>query len=66
MVQCKLCGKVVRTTQGLRGHKTFMHGLHGNSGKPTVALARNQSVGETSSSVEHESNSISDYRDRSS
>ncbi|MFC2013710.1 hypothetical protein ACFLU8_02375, partial [Chloroflexota bacterium] len=32
-------------------------------GKPTVALAHNQSVDETSSPVEHENNSISDYRD---
>ena len=64
MVQCKLCGKVVRTTQGLRGHKTFIHGLRANRSKPTVALTHNQSVDETSSLVEHESNSISDYRDR--
>ncbi len=61
MVQCELCGKVVRTTQGLRGHKTFIHGLYGNRGKPMVALARNQSLDETSSLVEHDSNSISDY-----
>ncbi len=53
MVQCKICGKVVRTTQGLRGHNTFKHGLRANRSKPTVALAHNQLVDETSGLVEH-------------
>ena len=60
---CDICGKEFKNTQGRRGHKTFVHGLHGNRGKPMVVLAHNQSVDETSSLVEHENNSISDYRD---
>lgn len=28
MATCELCGKEFRTTQGLRGHKTFKHGHH--------------------------------------
>ena len=27
MPVCEICGKEVRTPQGLRGHKTFVHGL---------------------------------------
>lgn len=38
MVQCKLCGKVLRTTQGLRGHKTFVHGI-GSSGSTSATQA---------------------------
>ena len=34
MVKCELCGKVVRTTQGLRGHRTFVH----CNGSPNSAL----------------------------
>ncbi len=65
MAKCELCGRVLKTTQGLRGRKTFFHGLRANrSNKPTVALTHNQSVDETSILVEHENNSISDYRDR--
>ena len=26
MVKCELCGRECKTMQGLRGHKTFVHG----------------------------------------
>lgn len=31
MVSCDICGKEFKTTQGLRGHKNFVHGLTGSS-----------------------------------
>ena len=46
MAQCEICEKVLRTTQGLRGHKTFVHGLRADRSKITV---------------DHENNSVSDY-----
>ncbi len=64
MVQCKLCGKVVRTTQGLRGHKTFKHGLYANHEKPAAELTFRQRIDENRSSVKSERNSISEYKDR--
>ncbi len=63
MVQCELCGKIVRTMQGLRGHKTFIHGLYANHDKPAAELTFRQRIDENRSSVKSESNSISDYRD---
>ena len=36
MVQCELCGKELKNTQGLRGHKHFVHGQTG-SNKSSVA-----------------------------
>jgi len=30
MVQCELCGRQFKNTQGLRGHKTFFHGIRAN------------------------------------
>ncbi|MFC2014107.1 hypothetical protein ACFLU8_04465 [Chloroflexota bacterium] len=42
MVQCKLCGKVVRTTQGLRGHKTFVHNERTSSSTPATETATMQ------------------------
>ena len=64
MIQCELCGKVMRTTQGLRGHKTFIHGLHANHDNPAAELTFRQRIDENRSLVKSESNSISDYRDR--
>ena len=64
MIQCELCGKVMRTTQGLRGHKTFIHGLYANHDKPAAELTFRQRIDENRSPVKSESNSISDYRDR--
>ncbi len=64
MVQCKLCGKVVRTTQGLRGHETFVHALHANRDKPAAELTFRQRIDENRSLVKSEKNSISEYKDR--
>ncbi len=32
-VTCEICGKEFKTTQGLRGHKTFVHDIHADRGK---------------------------------
>ncbi len=64
MIQCELCGKVVRTTQGLRGHKTFIHGLYANHDNPAAELTFRQRIDENRSLVKSESSSISDCRDR--
>ncbi len=64
MIQCELCGKGMRTTQGLRGHKTFIHGLYANHDNPAAELTFRQRIDENRSLVKSESSSISDYRDR--
>ena len=64
MIQCELCGKAMRTTQGLRGHKTFVHGLYANHDNPAAELTFRQRIDENRSLVKSESNSISDCRDR--
>ncbi len=64
MVKCELCGKVVRTTQGLRGHKTFVHGLHANHDSPATELRFRQRIDENRSLVKSESNSTNEFRDR--
>ena len=64
MIQCELCGKGMRTTQGLRGHKTFIHGLYANHDNPAAELTFRQRIDKNRSLVKSESNSISDYRDR--
>ena len=64
MIQCELCGKVMRTTQGLRGHKTFIHGLYANHDKPAAELTFRQRIDENRSPVKSEKNSISEYKDR--
>ena len=56
MVQCELCGKVTRTTQGLRGHKTFIHGLSADHTKVKTVLDKNRPMDETSNLVEPEKN----------
>ena len=38
MAICELCGKIFSTSQGLRGHKTFVHGIRADGGK-MLALA---------------------------
>ncbi len=64
MVQCELCGKIVRTMQGLRGHKTFIHGLYANHDKPVAELTFRQRIDENRSLAKSERNSINEYEDR--
>ena len=45
MVACNICGKEFKNTQGLRGHKTFIHGITGsNTQQPVTRLASEQQV----------------------
>jgi len=39
---CEICGKEFKNTQGLRGHKTFVHQLTSSSGKSAAPLATEQ------------------------
>lgn len=39
MISCELCGKEFKNTQGLRGHKTFVHGITGSK-IPNTPVAR--------------------------
>jgi len=64
MIQCELCGKAMQTTQGLRGHKTFVHGLYANHDKPVDELRFRHQIAENRSLVKLEKNSISEYKDR--
>ena len=64
MIQCELCGKAMRTTQGLRGHKTFVHALHANRDKRAAELTFRQRIDENRSPVKFERNSTSEYKDR--
>ena len=64
MIQCELCGKVMRTTQGLRGHKTFIHGLYANHDNPAAELTFRQRIDENRSLVKSERNSTNEFRDR--
>lgn len=34
MVTCEICGRQFKNTQGLRGHKTFKHGVYASSNTP--------------------------------
>ncbi len=64
MIQCELCGKAMQTTQGLRGHKTFVHGLYANHDKPVDELRFRHRIAENRRLVKLEKNSISEYKDR--
>ena len=64
MVSCDICDKEFKNTQGLRGHKTFIHGLHANHDKPAAELTFRQRIDENRSPVKSEKNSISEYKDR--
>jgi hypothetical protein len=44
MPTCELCGDVLKTTQGLRGHLTFKHGVIGGGTQPVAHLATEQQV----------------------
>ena len=36
MVKCELCGKEVKTSQALKGHKTWVHGINRNTHRPAA------------------------------
>jgi len=44
MVQCELCGKELKNTQGLRGHKNFVHGITGSNKQPVAGVATEQEL----------------------
>ena len=44
MVQCELCGKEFKNTQGLRGHKTFVHGITSSNKQPVAGVATEQEL----------------------
>ncbi len=48
MATCELCGKETRTSQGLRGHKTFVHGIRASSNKLFDVIPDDQEMHETS------------------
>ncbi|GAI91068.1 unnamed protein product [marine sediment metagenome] len=52
MVICELCGKEFRTTQGLRGHKTFVHDIRSDHSKLAALLDRFGRTDETKSKLE--------------
>ncbi len=64
MVACDICDKEFKNTQGLRGHKTFVHGLYANHDKPAAELTFRQRIDENRSPVKSEKNSTSEFRDR--
>ena len=46
MVQCELCGKEVKNTQALRGHKTFVHGITGSNKQPVTRVDSEEKLSE--------------------
>jgi len=41
-VKCEICGREFKNTQGLRGHKTFVHKIPGSGSKSPIPLATEQ------------------------
>jgi hypothetical protein len=41
-VKCEICNREFKNTQGLRGHKTFVHQIHSSSSKSATPLATEQ------------------------
>ena len=52
MVQCEICGKECKNTQGLRGHMTFVHGQTGSSRTPVARLATEHQLSELEARLE--------------
>ena len=63
MVICELCGKEFRTTQGLRGHKTFKHGIRADHGRLAVLLDRFVRTDETKSELESDNSRLTESED---
>jgi len=49
---CEICGKEFKTTQGRRGHKTFVHQLTSFSGKSATPLATEQQLDQLTTRLE--------------
>jgi hypothetical protein len=45
-VECEICGKEFKTTQGLRGHKTFVHGITKDKSDSVTEPATEREPGE--------------------
>ena len=43
-VNCEICGKEFKNTQGLRGHKTWVHRITSNTKQPAAQLASEQQL----------------------
>ena len=52
MVQCEICGKECKNTQGLRGHMTFVHGQISSSKTPVTRLATECQLSELEARLE--------------
>jgi hypothetical protein len=55
---CEICGKKFKTTQGLRGHKTFVHQMTNSSDKPSAPLATEQPPGKLEERLQKLENAI--------
>lgn len=45
MVTCEICGRQFKNTQGLRGHKTFVHGEYSPSSASATRAATEPHLG---------------------
>ena len=45
MVRCELCGKLLKTSQGLHGHRQFVHGIRNRDQLPVGVVATEQQLG---------------------
>ena len=52
MVTCEICGKETRTSQGLREHKTFVHGIRAHRSRMPALVDRLERADETRSELE--------------